>query len=75
MKRMNWDIKAKSEVKVLAKTSTRSVVWTVASVIIKLSTILYAVTVHSYREENDGKSTCGGTGFEFKIERDKKFLI
>ena len=26
-------------------------------------------------EENDVKSTCGGTRLEFKIEKDEKFLI
>ena len=37
--------------------------------------ILWAVTVHGYMEENDVKSTCGGTRLEFKNEKDEKFLI
>ena len=32
------------------------------------------VTVHGYMEENDVKSTCGGTRLEF-IEKDENFLI
>ena len=48
--------------------SMRSIVWTVVNAIIWLTKILKAVTVHGYKEENDVKSTCGGTRLEFKIE-------
>ena len=36
---------------------------------------MYAVTVHGYMEENDVKSTCGGTMLEFKIEKRRFFFI
>ena len=36
---------------------------------------MYVVTLHGYLDENDVKSTCGGTGLEFKIEKYGKFLI
>ena len=31
--------------------------------------MLEAVTVHGYMEENDVKSTCGGTRLESRIEK------
>ena len=37
--------------------------------------MLWAVTVHGYMEENDVKSTAGGTRLEFKIEKDEKLTI
>ena len=36
---------------------------------------IVGLTVHGYMEENDLKSTCGGTRLDFKIEKDEKFLI
>ena len=32
------------------------------------------VTVHGYMEENDLKSTCGGTMLDIKIEKYENFL-
>ena len=58
-----------------AKSSSSKIVWTVAVAIILLTKLLYAVTVHGYMEENDLKSTCGGTRLEFKIEKMEIFKI
>ena len=66
---------ANSKVKVLAKTSTRSFVSTVANALVYLTKILLAVIFSWLYGGKRCENTCGGTGLEIDNGRDEKNLI
>ena len=63
-----WDTIPNSKVKVRAKTSTRSIVWTLAISIIQLKKVLWAVKVHGCVEENVLKITKNWARLENQTE-------